>query len=100
MAITDRGPPLTLAIRAEHLSKTYKLRRERGRTLKETFLRQYAPAERVQGLQDVCFWGEPGGSFGVVGAKSSGESPLLQLLPGRPEPARAPGRVTGHVHPA
>ena len=36
------------AIRADHLSKNYKLRRERTRTLKETVLRQYAPAEQVQ----------------------------------------------------
>ena len=36
------------AIRADHLSKNYKLRRERTRTLKETVLRQYAPAEQVE----------------------------------------------------
>src|SRR3989441_1339543 len=97
MAITDRGPPLTLAIRAEHLSKTYKLRRERGRTLKETFLRQYAPAEHVQALHDVSFTVEPGGSFGVVGANGSGKSTLLKLLAGTAKPTSGALEVTGRV---
>ncbi len=37
------------AIRADHLSKNYKLRRERTRTLKETVLRQDAPTEQGAG---------------------------------------------------
>src|SRR5256712_6216626 len=97
MAITDRGPAWTLATRAEHLSKTYKLRRERGRTLKETFLRQYAPAEQVQALHDVSFTVEPGGSFGVVGANGSGESTLLKLVAGTAKPTSGPLEVTGRV---
>jgi len=97
MVITDRGPGLTLAIRAEHLSKTYKLRRERGRTLKETFLRQYAPAEHVQALHDVSFTVEPGGSFGVVGANGSGKSTLLKLLAGTAKPTSGALEVNGRV---
>src|SRR5256712_2527399 len=97
MAITDRGPAWTLATRAEHLSKTYKLRRERGRTLKETFLRQYAPAEQVEPLPDVSFTVEPGGSFGVVGANGSGKSTLLKLLAGTAKPTSGALEVTGRV---
>jgi ABC-type polysaccharide/polyol phosphate transport system ATPase subunit len=48
------------AIVAEHVSKTYRLRRERQRTLKEVVLRQYAPAEQVEALRDVSFAVEPG----------------------------------------
>src|SRR5712691_2774300 len=70
---------MTVAIRADHLSKNYKLRRERTRTLKETVLRQYAPAEQVQALRDVTFAVEPGESFGVVGANGSGKSTLLEI---------------------
>jgi ABC-type polysaccharide/polyol phosphate transport system ATPase subunit len=88
---------MTVAIRAEHLSKTYKLRRERGRTLKETFLRQYAPAERVQALNDVSFVVEPGGSFGVVGANGSGKSTLLKLLAGTAKPTSGSLEVNGRV---
>src|SRR3989475_9209082 len=97
MAITDRGPALSLAIRAEHLSKTYKLRRERGRTLKEMFLRQYAPAEQVRALHDVSFTVELGGSFGVVGANGSGKSTLLKLLAGTAKPTSGKLEVNGRV---
>src|SRR2546428_6003221 len=97
MAITDRGPPLTLAIRAEHFRKPSRLRRERGRTLKETFLRQYAPAEQVQALHDVSFTVEPGGSFGVVGANGSGKSTLLKLLAGTAKPTSGMLEVNGRV---
>src|SRR5712691_8535481 len=97
MATTGWGPGLTLAIRAEHLSKKYKLRRERGRTLKETFLRQYAPAEQVQALHDVSFVIEPGGSFGVIGANGSGKSTLLKLLAGTAKPTSGALEVKGRV---
>jgi len=88
---------LTLAIRAERLCKTYRLRRERGRTLKETFLRQYAPSEEVQALRDVSFIVERGGAFGVVGANGSGKSTLLKLLAGTAKPSGGTLAVDGRV---
>jgi ABC-type polysaccharide/polyol phosphate transport system ATPase subunit len=85
------------AIRAAHLSKSYKLRRERTRTLKETVLRQYAPAEEVRALRDVSFTVEAGQSFGVVGANGSGKSTLLKLLAGTAKPSSGELEVNGRV---
>lgn len=85
------------AIRAEHLSKVYKLRRERTRTLKETILRQYAAAERVQALRDVTFTVDSGQAFGVVGANGSGKSTLLKLLAGTAKPTSGTLDVNGRV---
>src|SRR5437763_10623864 len=85
------------AIRADQLSKNYKLRRERTRTLKETILRQYAPAEQVQALRDVTFAVVPGVSFGVVAANGSGKSTHLKLLAGTAKPTSGTLDVNGRV---
>jgi ABC-type polysaccharide/polyol phosphate transport system ATPase subunit len=85
------------AIRAERVSKTYRLRRERRRTLKEVVLRQYAPAEEVEALRDVSFTVERGEAFGVVGSNGSGKSTLLKLLAGTSQPTSGSLAVDGRV---
>ena len=85
------------AIVAEHVSKSYRLRRERQRTLKEVVLRQYAPAEEVEALRDVSFTVEGGEAFGVVGSNGSGKSTLLKLLAGTSKPTSGSLTVSGRV---
>ena len=85
------------AIVAEHVNRTYRLRRERQRTLKEVVLRQYAPAEEVEALRDVSFAVEPGEAFGVVGSNGSGKSTLLKLLAGTSKPTSGSLTVNGRV---
>ncbi len=88
---------MSLAVRAEHLSKSYKLQRERRRTLKETVLRQYAPVERIDALADVSFEVAPGEAFGVIGANGSGKSTLLKLIAGTAKPTSGTLETSGRV---
>src|SRR6266545_8152843 len=85
------------AIRAARVSKTYVLRREARRTLKEVVLRQYAPAERVDALTDVSFEVAVGEAFGVIGANGSGKSTLLKLIAGTAKPTAGTIDVEGRV---
>jgi len=85
------------AIRAERVSKSYRLRRERHRTLKEVVLRQYAPPEDVHALRDVSFTVQQGEAFGVIGANGSGKSTLLKLVAGTAKPTSGALEVHGRV---
>ena len=88
---------MTGAIRADHVSKSYFVRHERRRTLKEQLLRQYAPKTRIDALQDVSFSVEPGETYGIVGANGSGKSTLLKLIAGTARPTTGSVAVQGRV---
>ena len=85
------------AIRAEALAKSYLLRTERRRTLKELLLRQYAPPRRLEALHDVSFAVEKGETFAVVGANGSGKSTLLKLIAGTARPTSGALTVNGRI---
>ncbi|MGH2378323.1 MAG: ABC transporter ATP-binding protein [Candidatus Limnocylindria bacterium] len=85
------------AVRADGVSKTYILRREQRRTLKEVVLRQYAPSERVEALREVSFEVQRGEAFGVIGSNGSGKSTLLKLIAGTSKPTSGRLDVHGRV---
>jgi len=89
--------PGTVAIRAAHLEKRYRLRTGRAPTLKELVLRQIPPAEVVYALKDVSFAVDRGKCFGVVGANGSGKSTLLKLIAGTAKPTTGTIDVEGRV---
>src|SRR5437660_11910859 len=80
------GSPMTVAVRAAHVSKTYRLHRERRRTFTDIALRQLAAPEEVHALREVTFAVHLGEAFGVVGANRSRKSRLLQLIRGTANP--------------
>ena len=84
-------------MRAERVSKSYRLHRERRRTLKETALRQLAPADEVHALREVSFSVAHGETFGVIGANGSGKSTLLKLIAGTAKPTAGTLEVHGRV---
>ena len=88
---------MTAAIRADHVAKSYFVRRERRRTLKEQLLRQYGPRQRVEALTDVTFAVDAGQTYGIVGANGSGKSTLLKLIAGTARPTSGTIEVHGRV---
>jgi ABC-type polysaccharide/polyol phosphate transport system ATPase subunit len=66
--------------------KQYRVRHERGRTLKETFLRQRIYQETIKALDHVSFDVPPGKTLGIIGSNGSGKSTTLKLIAGTSKP--------------
>ena len=78
---TQGAPP---AIEIEHVSKTFRLPKQRYSTLKERALHPMRSSEfdELHAVQDVDVRIEQGEFFGIVGRNGSGKSTLLKLLAG------------------
>ena len=68
----------------EHATRSFGVRRDRNRTLKELVVRRGARAERsmVHALRDVSLRAEPGEAVGLVGRNGAGKSSTLACLAG------------------
>ena len=75
------APPVEHALRASHLTKTYRLYDRPLDRVKEFLLRRKLHRE-VRGLVDVSFSVKPGSTLGVVGSNGAGKSTLLKVLAG------------------
>lgn len=89
---------MSIAIKAEHLCKTYKIYEKRLDRLKETFLpfkKQYHTP--FHALNDINFTINKGETVGIVGRNGSGKSTLLQLICGILQPTQGKIEVNGRI---
>ena len=74
----------TNSLVVDHVSKRFRVPKERYHTLKERALHGFRRTrwEVLEGLHDVSFSVAPGEFFGVVGRNGSGKSTLLKCIAG------------------
>jgi ABC-type polysaccharide/polyol phosphate transport system ATPase subunit len=89
------------AIKAEHISKTFLVPREKGDTFREHLLhiRKKNRYESFHALQDVSFEIRKGEFFGIIGKNGSGKSTLLKILAGIYTPDKGNIVINGGVSP-
>lgn len=85
------------AISVEDAVKQYKIRHEKGRTLKEAFLRQGIYSETINALNHVSFDVARGSTMGLIGSNGSGKSTMLKLIAGTSRPNSGKVTVSGRV---
>jgi len=92
---------MTVALRAEAVSKWFKLERSRPSTLKESMIRYLSGRHSTDGilwaLQDVSFSIEKGSTLGIIGHNGAGKSTLLRLLCGLGRPSAGCIHKTGQI---
>jgi len=68
------------AVQIENISKTFKVFKDRPRTLKETIMRGFGEREEFYALRDVSFEIKKGSTVGLIGPNGSGKSTLLKII--------------------
>ncbi len=86
-----------VAISVADVVKQYKVRHQKGRTLKEAFLRQRIFSETFDALNHVSFEVPFGTTLGFIGSNGSGKSTVLKLIAGTSKPSSGRVRVMGRV---
>jgi ABC-type polysaccharide/polyol phosphate transport system ATPase subunit len=89
--------PSLPAVSLRDVVKRYKIRHERGRTLKETILRQRIYQETINALDHVTFDVPRGKTLGIIGSNGSGKSTTLKLIAGTSRPTSGELTVNGRV---
>lgn len=91
-----------IAIKVDHVSKTFKLPHEKSTSIKGAlinFRKKNRSYEKQQVLQDVSFEIKQGEFFGIVGRNGSGKSTLLKLLAGIYTPDKGDIQINGKLTP-
>ncbi len=83
----------------EHVSRSFSMRADQGRTLKGLFVgrRQPQGPPAVEALRDVSLHIRPGETVGLIGRNGAGKSSTLRLLAGIVPPNRGTVRCGGRI---
>jgi ABC-2 type transport system ATP-binding protein len=91
-----------VAIKVDHVSKTFKLPHEKTTSIKGavvSFWRRDKSYEQQRALDDISFEVKKGEFFGIVGRNGSGKSTLLKMLAGIYSPSEGNITVNGKLTP-
>ncbi len=90
-----------LAIKAENISKTFRIPHEKVSTLKGAFVSALKSHgyEEFKALDDVNFEVKKGEFFGIIGRNGSGKSTLLKILAGIYQADKGKIEVNGRISP-
>lgn len=91
-----------IAIKVEHISKTFKLPHERVSSIKSAVINFYhrkRTYELQEVLKNITFEVKKGEFLGIVGRNGSGKSTLLKLLAGIYTPTEGQIHVNGKITP-
>ncbi|HSX42994.1 MAG TPA: ABC transporter ATP-binding protein [Candidatus Saccharimonadales bacterium] len=92
-----------VAIRVDHVSKTFRLPREKQSSVKGALISLMRGGKggynKLEVLKDVSFEVKKGEFFGIVGRNGSGKSTLLKMLAGIYTPTQGGMHVNGRLTP-
>jgi ABC-2 type transport system ATP-binding protein len=90
---------VTAAIEIEHVSKVFRLFREKPSSLKARLISSRSRAEDFWALRDISFEIREGESLGLIGHNGSGKTTLLKVIAGIIRPTEGVVRSRGRLAP-
>lgn len=90
-----------IAIKVEHLSKTFKIPHEKISSVRGVVVNAFRKKtyEEFQALDDISFEVGKGEFFGIIGRNGSGKSTLLKILAGIYQQDKGTAEINGMISP-